>query len=164
MKRLSSSKICYLLAFLMPVICLAGYFFIHEITPFGDNTFLIHDMNAQYVDHFSYMKSVYRGENNLKYSFSRGLGGDFPSFAAYYLINPLNLIPILLPDPYIPIGISLEMFLLFGLCGLSCFHCLNNIQKDQSKTLLLFLSLAYSLAIYGMRGQNGVIIITTKKK
>ena len=146
MKRLFSSKICYLLAFLMPVICLAGYFFIHEITPFGDNTFLIHDMNAQYVDHFSYMKSVFRGENNLKYSFSRGLGGDFPSFAAYYMMNPLNIIPILVPDQNIPVGISLEMFLLFGLCGLSCFHCLNYIKKDQSKTLLLFLSLAYSLS------------------
>ena len=143
---LSSSKIYRILSFFLPVFCLAGYFFINEITPFGNNTFLIHDMNEQYVDNFSYVKSVFHGENNLIYSFSRGLGGDFPSFAAYYLMNPLNIIPILMPDQNMPVGISLEMFLLFGLCGLSCFHCLEYIKKDQSEPLLLFLSLAYSLS------------------
>ena len=110
---------------------------------------MIHDMNAQYIDFYAYMRSVMSGRNNFIYSFSRGLGGDFPSFFAYYLISPFNIIPILLPDELMPVGVSLEMFLLFGLSGLACFYSLEYFtgnERERKLPFLLFLSIGYSFS------------------
>lgn len=143
-------RIYRLCSFLLPVIILTAYFAAKSITPFGDGTFLIHDMNAQYIDFYAYFRTVLNGQNNFFYSFSRGLGGDFPSFFSYYLISPFNLIPLAFPDELLPIGISIEMILLFGLAGLSCYVSLEYFtqQNDahQHQLFLLFLSAAYSLS------------------
>ncbi len=149
MTRNRQCRVYRLFSFFLPLLVLAVFFAIKGITPFGDSTFLIHDMNAQYVDFYAYMRTVLSGKNNFLYSFSRGLGGDFPSFFTYYLISPFNLIPILFPDELVPLGISLEMLLFFGLTGLSCFVSLEYFARpvDRKKMLfLMFLSAAYSLS------------------
>ena len=148
MKGPRARRLFPLLSFLIPVLCLGLYFIRKGIAPFRDGSFLIHDMNAQYVDFFACLRSVLRGENDLRYSLSRGLGGPFPAFFAYYLICPLNLIPALLPDTLVPAGISLEMLLLFGLAGLACFCCLRRLAAEASPWLLLYLSAAYSLSAW----------------
>ncbi len=135
-----------LFSFILPILVLCVYFIKKEVAPFGGNTFLIFDMNAQYIDFFAYMRSILSGVNNFSYSFSRGLGGDFRSFFAYYLTSPFNLITILLPDEIMPVGISLEMMILFGLAGLSCFYALERLADNQNYFLLLFLSSAYALS------------------
>lgn len=135
-----------LCAFFLPALILCAYFLTKQIAPFGDSTFLIHDMNAQYVDFYAYMRTVFSGKNSFRYSLSLGLGGDFPSFFVYYLINPLNLIPILLPDRLVPAGISFEMMILFGIVGISCFTALRFFANNRNRIFLLFLSTAYSLS------------------
>ena len=139
-----------LCSFLLPVLILVLYFAVKQVSPFGNSTFLIHDMNAQYVDFYAYLRTVLTGKNNFLYSFSRGLGGDFPSFFSYYLISPFNLIPVLFSDELMPVGISLEMLLLFGLSGFSCFLSLQYFTGTRGKSgnpfFLLFLSSAYSLS------------------
>ena len=150
MKNNKQCRIFRLCSFLLPVIILSAYFILKHIAPFGNSTFLIHDMNAQYVDYYAYLRTVLQGKNNFLYSFSRGLGGDFPSFFSYYLISPFNLIPVLFPDELMPVGISIEMMLLFGLAGLACYSSLEYFSKtNQSKNtslFLLFLSLTYSFS------------------
>ena len=140
------NRIWYTAAFLLPLGCICGYFIIHGIAPFGNGTFLIFDMNHQYADFFAYYGSVLRGENDLRYCLSRCLGGDIYPLWAYYLANPLSLIPALSPDELIPAAISLEMTLLFGLAGLSCFYTLCHFVPDGDRLTLLFYSLAYSLS------------------
>ncbi len=137
-----------LLSFLFPFVSLCLYFIWKEIAPFGNNTFLIHDMNAQYVDFYAYLRTVIQGENDFLYSLSRGLGGSFPVFFAYYLICPLNVIPLLFPDAMMPVGITLEMLFLFGFTGLSCFVCLKKHVPDVSPLILIYLSTAYSLSAW----------------
>lgn len=135
-------------AFFIPVFCLCFYFIRIGITPFGGGTFLIHDMNAQYVDFFAYLRTILNGENDLRYSLSLGAGSPLPAFFAYYLACPLNLIPVLFPDASMPTGITLEMLLLFGLTGLSCYYCLRRIAEETSPLLCLFLSAAWSLSAW----------------
>ena len=82
MKSDKQCRIFRLCSFILPILILLSYFVRKDITPFGDNTFLIHDMNAQYIGFFAYFRTVLAGKNNFLYSLSRGLGGDFPSFFA----------------------------------------------------------------------------------
>lgn len=130
-----------------------------QITPFGDLSFLIHDMKAQYIDFFAYLRGVLSGTNDFNYSFSRGLGGDFKSFFAYYLTSPLNLITILFPDDMMPIGVSLELPLLFGLAGLSCYYSFEKLTENSNKYLLLFYSTAYALSGWMLINAENFIFI-----
>ncbi len=146
---MSEKKVCRvfrLFSFVIPILILCIYFIWKGLTPFGNNTFLIHDMNAQYINFYAYLKSCIAGKNNFVYSFSRGLGGDFPSFFAYYLTSPFNIITMLFPDELMPIGISLEMMFLFGLSGAACYYSLEYLTKSNHKLMLLFFSSAYSLS------------------
>lgn len=146
MNETQRNRLGMLASFFLPVFMLGFYFYIQKIAPFGDSSFLIHDMNAQYVDFFSYMRTILNGSNNAVYSLSRGLGGDFGSFFAYYLVCPANLIPVLLPDTIMPAAITLEMLLLFGLSGLSCYHSLQYFSGSERMLFRIFLSLAYSMS------------------
>lgn len=146
MNQKNKCRIFRLFSFILPVLILCFYFYRKQITPFGDLTFLIHDMRAQYIDFFAYMRSVLSGVNDFNYSFSRGLGGDFKSFFAYYLTSPFNLITILFPDDVMPIGVTFEMLLLFGLAGISCYYSLEKLTENSSRYLLLFYSTAYALS------------------
>ena len=146
MTQKNKCRIFRLFSFILPVLLICIYFKEKQITPFGDFSFLIHDMKAQYIDFFAYLRSVINGTNNFSYSFSRGLGGEFKSFFAYYLTSPFNLITIIFPDDLMPIGVSLEMLLLFGLAGLSCYYSLEKLTDNRNKYFLLFCSAAYALS------------------
>ena len=146
MNQNNKCRVFRLFSFILPICILCVYYIKKEVTPFGDKTFLIFDMNAQYIDFFAYMRSIISGLNNFSYSFSRGLGGDFRSFFAYYLTSPFNLITILLPDELMPVGISIEMMVLFGFSGVSCFYAIEHLTENKNYFLLLFLSSAYTLS------------------
>ena len=146
MSKKNICRVFRLFSFVIPIVILCIYFIWKGLAPFGDNTFLIHDMNAQYINFYAYLKSCLAGKNNFVYSFSRGLGGDFPSFFAYYLTSPFNIITMLFPDELMPVGINLEMLFLFGLSGAACYYSLEYLTKSNYKLMLLFFSSAYSLS------------------
>lgn len=77
-----------------------------QIAPFGDKTYLMYDMKRQYVDYYAYYKSILSGENNLFYSFSTTLGAGTVGFYAYYLTSPFLWALALVPNIYLPIGIT----------------------------------------------------------
>ena len=85
-------RLLYLLCFLIPA---ALMFFVHAafgVYPFGENSILVLDMNAQYVMFYEALRRALWGDASLLYSFSRNLGGEFPGIYAYYLASPLSLI------------------------------------------------------------------------
>ena len=51
---LEKSYVFYGTAFLIPAICMLGICLLMRITPFGKESFLIADMQKQYVDYLSY--------------------------------------------------------------------------------------------------------------
>ncbi len=148
MSKKNTDRIYIFLSFLFPILFLCLFFFQHKIIPFGNGTFLIHDMNYQYADYFAYLHSILSGENSFNYVFSRGLGGDFSSLWAYYLASPLSLIPTAFPDELMPLGISIEMFLLFGLTGLSCYFSFSRLVPECDANTRLYISLAYSMSAW----------------
>lgn len=81
--------------------------FVCNCYPFGDNTFLMFDMKRQYVDYYSYLRSVHFGDNNLFYSFSTTLGSGIIGFFVYYLTSPFLILLSLFPQSLLPLGIEI---------------------------------------------------------
>lgn len=81
--------------------------FIEKIYPFGDNTFLMYDMKREYVDYYSYLKSVYQGKNNILYSFSTTLGSSPIGLYIFYISSPFFLLFAFLPNTLFPLGITI---------------------------------------------------------
>ncbi|MBQ0027078.1 MAG: YfhO family protein [Lachnospiraceae bacterium] len=78
-----------------------------RIAPFGENTWIMYDLKRQYVDFYSYLKTIYAGQNNVFYSFSTALGSGTIGFFIYYLSNPLFVIFCFFDEPAFPIAVSL---------------------------------------------------------
>lgn len=77
------------------------------ITPFGDKTFLMFDLKRQYVDYYSYYKTIISGENNIFYSFSSTLGAGIIGFIAYYMTSPFLIFTLLFDQASLPLAITL---------------------------------------------------------
>ena len=87
----------YLICFFIPIIIFNLGLIINKIAPFGDYLITIYDSKVQYPGFFM-------GLNNFNfYSFNVGLGFNFYSTAAYYLLSPLNL----------PIFLTTILFIIF---------------------------------------------------
>ena len=155
--------IIYLLSFLIPTLILLLICYLLKICPFGEKTFLLSDMQAQYVDFLVHFREQLRSGGNIFYSFSKSLGDDYLSLFAYYLSNPLDWLIALFPDKRIPEGISLIVLLRFSLCGLTAAVYFRKIYKAGLRTLIF--STSYALMsmnftyIEHTQLRNGVIIL-----
>lgn len=77
------------------ILSLTIYAFL-DITPFGQNTLMLWDMEYQYSSFLSWYRNVLLGNASWKYSFIGGFGGNTIGLISYYLSSPLNLILIFL--------------------------------------------------------------------
>lgn len=134
-----------LVAFILPIILLLIIYAIWGQYPFGKHTLLIWDMNWQYSAFFSYLHEILHGDASAVYSFSRAIGGDMISVAAYYLMSPFNLLFYFFDAEHIYIGIFLVTLLKTGFIGLSMFLFLNRKKHD---IYMLIFSTAYALCAY----------------
>lgn len=124
---------------------------ISGITPFGDNSFLMFDMKRQYIDFYSFYKSVLTGSDSFLYSFSTTLGSGMIGFSTYYLSSPTLLILALFPRDYLPIGVSLVIGVklilasFFMDCFLQYYICHDDLNLDNKDNYLSIRSLAINL-------------------
>lgn len=88
-----------------------------HVYPFGDNSFLAGDLKYQYIDFFAWFRRVLLGEENLRYSFSQGLGMNTWGLYSYYLASPFNLLCVLFPQD----KLTLFVFAIAAL-KLGCIH------------------------------------------
>ncbi len=88
-----------------------------HVCPFGDNSFLASDLKYQYIDFFAWFRRVLLGEENLRYSFSQGLGMNTWGLYSYYLASPFNLLCVLFPQD----KLTLFVFVITAL-KLGCIH------------------------------------------
>ena len=149
-------RLLFLFCFLVPA-CLT--FFVHAaygVYPFGDNSILVLDMNAQYVMFFEALRRALYGDASLLYSFSRNLGGEFPGIYAYYLSSPLSLIVALFPKRNILEAIYTLYVVKCGLSGLTFSIFLKKIFKTRDLSTLLF-SCCYALSGYAMIMQHNTM-------
>ena len=127
----------YLICFFIPIIIFNLGLIINKIAPFGDYLITIYDSKVQYPGFFM-------GLNNFNfYSFNVGLGFNFYSTAAYYLLSPLNIIMkfanIFNYNTFYYILIILKI----GLCSISMFFFLDKEIKEKT-SLKIICSIIYS--------------------
>ena len=146
-KRFEKKTFITLLAFAMPALIMTFIFIQGEFAPFGKVSILVADMRYQFVDYIGYMKSVFFGNNDMFYTFSKTFGGDMMGFASYYLFNPFFLILLLFPNDYLPVGIVIMIIVMIGFMGLTFYIMLRGIWG------IRFSSLLFSTA-YAMMGFN----------
>ena len=110
-RRFEKNTLITLLAFVVPALIMLLIFVRGDFAPFGKVSILVADMRYQFVDYIGYMKSIFFGNNDMLYSFSKTMGGDMMGFASYYLFNPFFLILLLFPNDILPVGIAAMMIL-----------------------------------------------------
>lgn len=114
-----------------------------HVYPFGDNSFLAGDLKYQYIDFFAWFRRVLLGEENLRYSFSQGLGMNTWGLYSYYLASPFNLLCVLFPAD----KLTLFVFTITAL-KLGCIHISSAwyVQKrfDLSMPAAFLLSLSFT--------------------
>lgn len=128
-----------------------------KITPFGDGSFLIADMQKQYADYFAYYKTIFSGENNIFYTFSKCLGGDMIGFFTYYLTSPFNLLFLFLKTGWIPAGITVLILIKIGCCGSTmAYYLKNRFASTESPEILVF-STSYAMMGYLMTNSFNIM-------
>ncbi len=146
---LKKNSFIYSMSFFIPAFIMFIVYVMTRVYPFGDNTILISDCNAQYIDYFAYLKTIITTNNDFLYTFSKNLGGDMIGLTAYYLISPLNIIPLFFSNAMLPVGLSLLVLVKIGLCGLTLNYFLTH-SFDKTTWHSLIFSTTYALCGYTM--------------
>ena len=145
-------------AFLCPALVLLAAYFAFGVYPFGGESVLVLDLNAQYVYFFGALRRVLHGDASLFYSFSRALGGEFLGIFAYYLASPLSFLVALFPADNILDALLVIFTLKCGLCSLSLAYYLEAHGIGTKPARIIFGAL-YALSGYGMIYQHNTMWI-----
>ncbi len=95
----------------------------------------------------AYLRSLGQENNDLIYTFSKNLGGEMLSPAAYYVGNPLNFIANWFSQRELPTAILILVLIRYGLAGLAFYFFLRGTQTLSGVCTLLF-STSYALSAY----------------
>lgn len=139
----NSKIICYVLAFIIPIIFMLIVSSAMEFSPFSWRAPLVGDTVAQFYPFYSYLKTIIFNNNDLFYTFSKTIGGDMAGFAFYYIGNPILYILGLLPSAYLPAGILFIIILLMALSSLNFNIMVNNMWGFRWSSLLFSISYAF---------------------
>ena len=89
------------LAFVIPTALMLIVYIICGYEPFGKYSLLYSDMYHQYYPFFyAFRKALLSGES-LLWNWSAGMGMDYLGLISYYLASPLNLLSVLVPEPWV---------------------------------------------------------------
>ncbi len=137
---------CYIASFIIPSVIFLFTLSANKITPFGDGTLLMVDLQGQYISMLSYLGSVFRTSNDFIYTLTKSLGGDMVSILTYYLLSPFNFIYVFVSSSALPVTLSIVTTLKIGACGLTFFALMQYVYK-KPLTGLVF-SISYALCAY----------------
>lgn len=127
------------------------------IIPFGTRNWLIYDMRRQYMDFFSYYRSIVNGQNDIRYSLSMSLGSGAVGFFTYYLTSPWMLLTLLYNRTHMPeaitliVGVKLAFIAFFGNLFLEYYRekCAKN-EEYRSQRVVVAFSVAYTFSAFIM--------------
>ncbi len=147
-KGLKNRKYLFL-CFFLPAFLLWAIYALMRVWPFGENSVLVLDLNAQYVYYFAEFREKILEGGSLLYSWSRALGGEFMGMFAYYLASPFSAIVALFPLAAITEALLVIMLLKAGLCGLTMGIYLTNTRPSARRETVVF-SILYALSSYAV--------------
>ena len=121
----------YIFAFFIPVILMCIAYALFKFYPFGDNSVLVLDLNAQYIYYFEALRDAFwEAGKSFFYNWSRNLSGGYMGIIGYYLASPFTLIVMLMPRKLI-----LTSMLIMILCKIGSASVTMNLYLQKSKNL-----------------------------
>lgn len=147
---LKDSEYIYLCAaFLLPFAIMLGIYACMEMHPFGNNSVLMLDLQAQYIYYYEEIRSLLTEGGSFLYSWKRTLGGEFMGIIAYYGASPYNLIFALFPKHMVADAMMFINMMKIGSMGLTFGIYIHKTRKPgEMKTLAL--SSMYALCAYAV--------------
>ncbi len=137
----------YLTVFFFPVAILELVYLTFEVFPFGNNSLLVLDLNAQYIYYYEYLRDVVWHGQSFIYNWSRTLGGENFGLFAYYTASPFMLIFILMPKVLITEALLLTALLKTGCAALTFAWYIKKKYGDGGPRIVVF-STFYALMAY----------------
>ncbi len=137
----------YFLAFFIPVILMYISYAIFGLYPFGEESVLALDFNAQYVYYFEALRDAFWGDGSIFYNWSRNLSGEYMGIIGYYLASPFTLIVMLLPRKWILTSLLLMILAKIGTASVTFSYFLQKSKKMEPLQATIF-SVLYSLMAY----------------
>lgn len=141
-----SPILIYIFSFIIPIFFMIIISVSLKLYPFGEVSSLVADTQIQFVDYIAYLKSVFFGNNDLLYTFSKTIGGDMAGFAFYYLGNPFVYLLLFVPNEKLSMGILFMIILLMGLSSLTFNIMINSIYGTRWSSIIF--STAYAFMGY----------------
>ncbi len=146
------------LCFIVPALLMWLVYASMNVFPFGEESVLVLDLNAQYVYYFEALRDIITEGGSLLYTFRRALGGEFLGIIGYYLASPLSFIVALFPAKYITEALLCIFLLKVGFSGLSLGIYLDRTRKRSPISAVMF-STMYALCAYAVVMQHNTMWI-----
>lgn len=126
---------------------------VNRIAPFGNKFWFVYDMNKQYLDFYSYYKTVFEGNSNLFYSSSISLGSAAIGFFTYYLSSPWLLLTLFFKKSQMHIAVTLmigiKLVLASFFCDLFLGHYIETSDNEKPSCMKrLIFSVGYSFCTF----------------
>jgi len=133
----------YALSLLIPCIIMMAALAGLKVSPFGDNTLAISDGNALYLNYLGYVGRAVRGQEDVLFSFEKGLGGNMMSSWGWFLLNPFFVLFAFADVMDYMNTYTYVSVLNFCLCGLTMYILLKDMYGHKLSNLIF--STAYAL-------------------
>lgn len=143
MKKRNIGILFYILSFVIPGIIIFAVLAGLKVTPFGDNSLVISDGNALYLNYLGYVGRAAKGQENLLFSFEKGLGGNMMGSWGWFLLNPFFPLFTFYDITEYMTAYTWVSLLNFSLCGLTMYAFLKDIYGHKLSNL--FFSTTYAL-------------------
>lgn len=133
--------------FLISVVTLLLVFWRVGITPFGDKTIIVWDMEWQFSAFMSWFSSVLHGDADFWYSLRGALGGSSIGLYAYYLASPLNFLLVFFSEKTLPYAVLTIMIIKTGLSG-AFMQC--KLYAKREDALSIIFGIIYALSSFAI--------------
>lgn len=149
-KRKKSFNGYYLIAaFFIPFAIMLGVYACLGKHPFGNNSVLTLDLQAQYVYYYEAIRRLLTEGGSWLYSWERTLGGEFMGIVAYYMASPFNLILVLFPKDMLADAVMFIQLAKVGAMGLTFAYYLRKTRNTSDMQTVVF-SMMYALCAYSI--------------
>jgi len=148
------------LSFAFPFLGMLVVMICCQFTPFGKFSTLYSDMYHQYFPFFKAFRASLLSGDSLLYNWNIGLGVDNLGLYSYYLASPLNLMSILVPEPWLLGYFALLLPIKMGLASMFFGIFLQKVFHKQDLSIPVFSSF-YGLCAWAMGYQWNIMWLDT---
>ena len=132
-----------LLSFFIPTLIIIVALMGLKVTPFGDKSLVISDGNALYINYLGYVARAVKGQENVLFSFEKGLGGNMMGSWGWFLLNPFFPLFAFFDITQYMTAYTWVSLLNFSLCGLTMYLLLADLYGHKPSNLIF--STTYAL-------------------